>query len=141
MNDPKLKLAMAKLLPEKIKHEDVYYSPTFDDHLKDGFFWIETKKEILETEWLYVMQLVEEKLLPAETSRYENYLALEVYEDDKDEYWIGGVKHIKAYCFHATFNQRATAMLKVKQIAAVEVPPTTAANQSSTIPYGEKESR
>lgn len=128
MNDPVLKLAMAKLLPEKI-----YIFTEF----AVKFYWQDNNDGIREGEWLYVMQLVEEMLSVEQQKRYIEYIWQQVahYAVEEEMYSADA-------CFllaHATFNQRATAMIKVKQIAAVEVPPTTAANQSSTIPYGEKE--
>lgn len=106
MNDPKLKLAMAKLLPKKI------------GILNNGMFvWCEVSNNgvrrwldlILETEWLYVIHLAEQTLdkkmslhQPCERNRY-------VYE-------------LQRYCGDygaviADFNTRATAMCKVKGIA------------------------
>lgn len=137
MNDPVLKLKMAKLLPEKIQIDN------------DWFYWKEGVRDrsatlsILETEWLYVMQLVEQTLSDNEHGLYVGFLIDETCCKEASNEWNRNrirCDNRRAFC-SATFNQRATAMLKVKEIAAVEVPPTTAANQSSTIPYGEKESR
>lgn len=61
---------------------------------------------------LNAMHEVEKKLKPEQTSKYENFLALAVFKDDKDEYWTGGIKHIQAYCFHATAHQRAEALVR-----------------------------
>lgn len=58
------------------------------------------------------MHEAENVLKPEQTAKYENYLALAVFRDDKDEYWEGGIKHIQAYCFHATASQRAEAFLR-----------------------------
>lgn len=55
---------------------------------------------------------MEKVLLPEQTAKYENYLALAVYADDKDEYWTDGIKHIQAYCIHATSLQRCEAFIK-----------------------------
>lgn len=55
---------------------------------------------------------MEKNLLPEQTSRYENLLALQVFKEDKDEYWVNGIKHINAYCFHATASQRCEALYR-----------------------------
>lgn len=60
-------------------------------------------------ESLEAMHEAESTLTPENVHIYENYLALQVYEDDKDEYWTGGKKHINACCLHATARQRAEA--------------------------------
>ena len=54
----------------------------------------------------------EKNLSPEQTSRYENLLALQVFKEDKDEYWVNGIKHINAYCFHATASQRCEALCR-----------------------------
>ncbi len=121
-NDPKLKLAMAQLLPDKIHYYECmpmcdkthpkaelvntswrYHSGTYT------FLWIDTElydynwQEILETEWLYVMHLIEQTL--TDTQMYNYFLALCNVRE-------GGVYQMTA----ATFNQRATAMCKLKGI-------------------------
>ena len=115
MNNPALKLAMARLLSEKIKI-------VVDDD-STLFFWTEGKirsdhyigktgtiTPILETEWLYVMHLVEQTLNP--TDQY-----------GINPTWDAYIENLQAICeptkthgFIATFNQRATAMCKVKGI-------------------------
>jgi hypothetical protein len=106
MNDPKLKLAMARLLPKKI----VAYTGGDANTLH----WINTDKLILETEWLYVMHLVEQTLDNiGDTSEPP-----ELRETEMSQYiWALGSEcqtQEEHYC--ATFNQRATAMCKVKGI-------------------------
>lgn len=98
MNNPKLKLQMAKLLPEKIGLNS--YCHYWKD-ITGGF-----NNEVLETEWLYVMHLVEQAFLstadPEERSRW--FIQMQNSE------WCGVT---------ATFNQRAEAMCKVKGIEIV----------------------
>lgn len=55
---------------------------------------------------------LEKKLLPELTSRWENFLALAVYREDEDSFWTNGIKHIQAYCAHATAAQRCEAILR-----------------------------
>lgn len=111
-NKPELKLAMAKLLPELIEVKYEYgssNSPTIS--------WLNRPQKlvVLETEWLYVMQLVWESL----DSRDERIK----YVQALHETVIAGGGHetsspydIQACCENATFNQRATAMCRVKGI-------------------------
>lgn len=108
MNDPKLKLAIAELLPEKI-HISPLHPPTFEWKNK---VWT----TILESEWLYVIHLVEQTL----NGQQWNYYLSEL-ENNRD--WIPPVwrglnpSMIVSFALaHAGFNQRATAMLKVKGI-------------------------
>ena len=105
MNDPKLQLAMAKLLPERIKLIGVLDEPyliTSDN----GNGCITTRK-ILETEWLYVMHLVEQTLTRLECANYSDALlrsSVEVPSKADEFFW------------HFNFNQRATSMCKVKEL-------------------------
>lgn len=102
-NKPELKLAMAKLLPELVRTNDYGgYGTTI---------WKETNHEVLETEWLYIMQLVEQRLDNTEWDKYQATLhtqAKPMYKLLNDVVRYGEIS--------ATFNQRATAMCKVKGI-------------------------
>jgi len=111
-NDPKLKLEMAKLLPEKIGRYlcgALFPLSKFTDSelKKDGFplRWLDTGNPILETEWLYVMQLVEMEQEGHVALSYLWELAQSLNTN------VGSFRHV---C--STFNQRATAMCKVKGI-------------------------
>lgn len=105
-NNPKLKLAMARLLPEKMTTE----------HGIPG--WKGTGNivtDVLETEWLYVMHLVEQTLTIEEKQHYYDELCLVV--NDADSTWIeSGCVDMARNTALTTFNQRATAMCKVKGI-------------------------
>jgi hypothetical protein len=98
-NDPKLKLAMARLLPDHVSIRD-------NEVLGEHFAWkgAPPNDAIGETEWLYVMHLVEQTFLstadPEERSRW--FIEMQNLE------WCGVT---------ATFNQRAEAMCRVKGIA------------------------
>jgi hypothetical protein len=112
MNNPKLQLAIAKLLPEKIK-----IVPTIGDSpLRYNFYWVdETNKgnRILETEWLYVMHLVEQELSVVDLD-WRNYVTMlneSVGNTQFNTTWSDWFPVVSA-----TFNQRAEAMCKVKGI-------------------------
>lgn len=105
INKPELKLAMAKLLPKDIQ---IIPSPTVWDTqmlVRNKFFWIHLDhREILETEWLLVMQI-----------------ALEAMNEEQRMQYCDELRTVMQTCFThelimATFNQRATAMCKVKGI-------------------------
>lgn len=101
MNEPKLKLAMARLLPEEV---------CIDNHLSfTRYRWICSDRTILETEWLYVMYLIEEQLTQGQLCAMSNELDI-MHELDGKPYDASQWKH------HKSFNQRATAMCKVKGI-------------------------
>ena len=95
MTDQDLKLALAKMLPEKIfprQHNRYNVSTGMHDPTGFNIEWIENHVPINDTEWLHVCWLVEETL-----SEFEG----------------------KAYWFamnnlHATWQQRAAALIKVK---------------------------
>jgi hypothetical protein len=109
MNEPKLKLAMARLLPEKIR---INTTPTEDT----WYQWIELppqdyhERTVWETEWLYVMQLVEQSLDESDKDWYCEQLRQVITHTKMFIH-----EECKAMLF-ATFNQRATAMCKVKGI-------------------------
>lgn len=58
-NDDKLKRAMAKLLPEQVQYHCTYNGEPEAEYV---FKWLATKREVLETEWLSIIAMVEEKL-------------------------------------------------------------------------------
>ena len=115
-NDSKLKLAMARLLPEKIHCLPVVGSQSGGFH----YYWKDKVNEtVLETEWLYVMHLVEQKLTADQEAVYVDELAGQimsgVYEDSDERYKNSHLASDDS-CYRATFNQRAAAMCKVKGI-------------------------
>ena len=106
MNDPKLKFAVARLLPEQLyvsrETNTICWGKPIAGTMRtfDG--------EARETEWLYVMQLVEQTLTKEQFTDYTDKLCDDVacgYPDPEIEELIS-----------LTFNQRATAMCKVKGI-------------------------
>lgn len=117
-NDPKLKLVMVRLLPEKLWiFQRPGYRPILD---YEEAWWLEgdnTEEElehvrgrpVLETEWLYVMHLVEQTLESEEHMNFERELERIVTPAIKTNCWS-----IRGTQVSATFNQRATAMCKVK---------------------------
>lgn len=105
-NDPKLKLAMAKLLPEKIRIESKHFGGW-----DNVFIWIETGKEILETEWLYVMHLVEKTLTYQQMQEYVARLHSKLRTTN-----MVLTNENQFNCINADFNSKATAMCKVKGI-------------------------
>src|SRR6478736_4444219 len=114
MNDPKLKLAIARLLETHISIRD-------NEVLGQHFAWkgAPPNHAILETEWLYVMHLVEQKLTADQEAVYVDELAGQimsgVYEDSDERYKNSHLASDDS-CYRATFNQRAAAMCRVKGI-------------------------
>lgn len=115
MNDTKLKLAMAKLLPEKIQ------ATHFEEDSEPTFIWLDkvgnyandgngNSATVRETEWLYVMHLVRKDLTQEQKVKYLNFL--------RDFFSKAtGVKVVSDYdLLDAEFNFQATAMCKVKGI-------------------------
>ena len=107
MNDPKLKLAIARMLPELI------WLNTTRDSRGPVHCWKGEKdsltgqdREILETEWLYVMQWVEQQMAKEEVVSFSMALRSVTGEGCVTDYKM----------ISATFNQRATAMCRVKGI-------------------------
>lgn len=112
MNNPKLELAMAKLLPEKLKLSRVHAA-------RELFIWTDFSHdraghEVLETEWLYVMHLVWLTLDRKQRVAFSVHLREEVIKSGGHASSFN--EDIIACCENATFNQRATAMCKVKGI-------------------------
>lgn len=119
-NDPKLKLAVARMLPDLL---------VITPH-KEGYEpWIDWKKtahhghfdDVLETEWLYIVAMALKTLVDLERRKYAMHLAILLHTDGEftpspiftrnDFGWISCFDFI-----NATFNQRATALCKVKGI-------------------------
>lgn len=99
--DAQLQLALAKMLPEKIAHDEIY----------NRFHWYISKvghvdwPPLRDTEWLHVCWLVEETLTPIQ----------------RDDYYYDGIRKgdkelDHSYCVSATWQQRAIALAKVKGI-------------------------
>lgn len=102
-NEPELMLAMAKLaeklaaIPIQVRGESVY--------------WTDCGRPIRvvqDTEWLYVMHLVEQTLSMGELVEYEKQLNHMELKNNN----YGYVERV----INATFNQRARAMLAVKGV-------------------------
>lgn len=115
-NDPKLKLAMAKLLPDLLEIRTV--SPcAIGANQKDTYqvvWWRGKATALLETEWLYVMHLVEQKL-----SEQKGELKKYLYQLEMTIPVSGSEVRTSREQFKyvtATFNQRATAMCHVEGI-------------------------
>jgi len=109
MNNPKLKLAMARLLPAHVSIRD-------NEVLGEHFAWkgAPPNDAIRETEWLYVMHLVWLTLDRKQRVAFSVHLREEVIKSGGHASSFN--EDIIACCENATFNQRATAMCKVKGI-------------------------
>jgi len=106
-NNPALKLAMAKLLPNVVGYHTRVEGMTEPMNI----YWMNNSRELLETEWLYVMHLVEHQLESDEHMEFERELERIVTPEIRTNCWS-----IRGTQVSATFNQRATAMAKVKGI-------------------------
>jgi len=122
---------MARLLPKRIVTDWRYLCDDNDTEEKvDVFKWKDSRIEVLETEWLYVVHLVEQTLKKAPYNinkptwqQYLNQLSYETTGNyclfDMVSLWIPNellLGPALSGCADATFNQRATAMCKVKGI-------------------------
>jgi hypothetical protein len=98
--DQELRLALAKMLPEKIR-------------VAESFFWIDGVLDnwtVRDTEWLHVCHLIEKSMGP--TTRNEFSHELECVMDSqprdyKDMPW-------RAHLVSTTWQQRAEALIKTK---------------------------
>jgi len=116
-NDPKLELAMAKLLPQEliVEQDLILWKPTFEStDITDDVSFEEICIPIKETEWLYVMHLVWLTLDRKQRVAFSVHLREEVIKSGGHASSFN--EDIIACCENATFNQRATAMCKVKGI-------------------------
>lgn len=122
-NDPKLKLAVARMLPERLEITQIH-RPGFGDtpeSIIDIVWWKGCAAAVLETEWLYIVALASKTLVDLERRKYAMQLAILLHTDGEftpspiftrnDFGWISCFDFI-----NATFNQRATALCKVKGI-------------------------
>ena len=98
MTDQDLKLALAKMLPEKIV---LYHNPQFPELAT--IRWMKDGRELQETEWLHVCWLVEESLDPKQRQDFRETLSDILYDNLR----IGAA-------IHATWQQRAATLIKVK---------------------------
>ena len=104
--DTELKMALAKMLPEKLVVEKGIDQATGEVWL----CWRNPEKynpEVLDTELLHVCWLVEETLEGSQCGDYWHALG----GDWNDSGWLGDWSIV-----HATWQQRATALCKVKGI-------------------------
>jgi len=97
--DEQLKLALAKMLPEILMHDNIFNRIHF--HEGEYVKW----PKVQDTEWLHVCWLVEETLLVIEKASYIN----ELWECCKIQ--PTGYEWLFT---HATWQQRAIALAKVK---------------------------
>ena len=94
MTEQDLKLALAKMLPEKIV---LYHNPQFPELAT--IRWMKDGRELQETEWLHVCWLVEETMVGSDSwGRYLVEMATTPWNE----------------LIHATWQQRAAALIKVK---------------------------
>lgn len=108
-NDPSLKLAMARLLPELIECElENMIEGNPNSNRSWYYYWKNTpaKIQINDTEFLYVVHLVEQSLTDTDYGEYMDALA--------DDLITPEVQFPRMVA--ATFNQRALAICKVKGI-------------------------
>jgi hypothetical protein len=110
MNNPKLQLAMAKLLPD-----DLEIKPTIgSNQITYHFYWIDSesgaRRRILETEWLYVMHLCRKDLTLSQKVNYMNFLRDIIRK-------ANGNKVVSDFdLLDAPFDFQSEAMCKVKGI-------------------------
>lgn len=107
-NDHKLKLAVARMLQEllEIKQED-------------GVYWKSRAiaPAVLETEWLYIVAMVEQGLTAAESYTYYQTVRISIAGDLNDNSeTCHGLPCDDMTFVKATFNQRAQALCKVKGV-------------------------
>lgn len=99
-NDPKLMRTMAGLLPFRLQVGEP----------NEQIYWLSNSghpvQAIRDTEWLAVMQLVENSISDDDFTEYHRRLYIETKTEDP---W----KHNRTYT-SATLNQRARAMCQVK---------------------------
>lgn len=108
-NDPKLKLAIARLLPDKL--------------FVDGnqVTWLNVEDDsVSETEWPYLLQLVEQALSNAQRIQYTDILMHDLVGNLISRGYYPGDETIDldelTKLVFLNFNQRATAMRKVLEI-------------------------
>lgn len=109
--EQKLKLALARMLPEKICIQ-VESQPSWFEVSSDGIRW--SGRPVQDTEWLHVCWLIEEK---HKDEDQKNYLANEETIVTALQKVTGGEYFL---CYHATWQQRAEALCKVKGIVKHE---------------------
>ena len=106
--DIQLKLALEKMLPEKI----VFRQFTEDFGYNSSLYWKNKNQfehEVLDTELLHLCWLVETALTPKEQDNYIELLApfCKEYSSNTEEGWL---------LVHHTWQQRVIALAKVKRI-------------------------
>lgn len=101
-NDPKLKRALAEMVAAQIEiHEQCHGLDP-----KTCYFWRDGQgRQVLETEWLYIVSLAEQGLGNEDFVRFEH--ALESIDE-------AGEKQFRIVS--SSFNQRATALCQAKGI-------------------------
>lgn len=103
MTDQQLQLALAKMLPEKIKIHNPMGNSFFD--------WTDVEEEgrrspVKDTEWLHVCWLLEKTLTPEQDKQFMGELQRQ----------IGYYDHVYfPILLHASWQQRATALVKWKK--------------------------
>jgi len=118
MNELKYKIAIAKLLPERIAFRfETLVGENPNSNRTWYFYWTDgpAERQILETEWLYVMSLVEETLTNEYAiDQYHILLQLITSPEKGTKFYTRTTRVKNLIC--ATFNQRAEAMCRVKNI-------------------------
>lgn len=107
-NDPKLKRAVAEML-DQLAHDEFPINREGITRHETIVFWRESGQQVLETEWLYIVSLAEKTLSQAECYNYSEILGPNMGD------WKPSLK-AENWPFHATFNQRATALCQTKGI-------------------------
>ena len=109
MTDAQLKIALSKMLPEKLAFDDSFSIKDCEPRLR----WLYDSSThayrrdlgVIDTELLHVCWLIEETLSDGEWNDYGSYIDSQVHSVFCDRHRI-----------HATWQQRATALAKVKGV-------------------------
>jgi len=108
-NDAELMAAMAKLLPElEVGPSGLIYWRMDKFPESDHPEKFAVSYRVLDTEWLHIMNLIERAMKIDECYRYNDAVAKELGS------WTPRIGAAN-WPFHASFNQRARAMLSVKR--------------------------
>ena len=111
--DQELQMALAKMLPK-----NTLMSYELGNYSRMGFHWNGQYDHnhlypvVKDTEWLHICWMVEETLTLSECGKYNQALADIVIELRLSFKEVGP----KVWMFHATWQQRAIALAKVKGI-------------------------
>ena len=106
--DAQLQLALAKMLPDELYHDEGY------DQGEHKFVHWRTNNPVLYTEWLHVCWLVEQTLTLDQKIQFVSELR-KTLPDKEVQHFIVEV----AYLINTSWQQRATALAKVKGVEIV----------------------